>query len=267
METSALTEQTPKTAIDTLPQQVKPQAATAGHTDTANQPILQCQRLSKRYGHKQALENIELSLPQGKIIGLLGPNGSGKSTLIKLICGLIPISSGQILINGHKPGVESKKDIAYLPERSYLNNWMRVRDIINMFNDFYDDFSPERAKEMIENLHIDINARLKTLSKGTQEKIQLILVMSRNAKLFLLDEPIGGVDPAAREYIIKTIIKNYQEDATVLISTHIITDIEQVLDEAIFLNNGKIVVNSPVDTLREETGKSLDAMFREVFRC
>ncbi|MEG1537732.1 MAG: ABC transporter ATP-binding protein, partial [Clostridiales bacterium] len=194
-------------------------------------------------------------------------NGSGKTTLIKLACGLIHPTSGKILIKGQEPGIESKKLIAYLPEQSYLNGWMRVGDLIAMFKDFYSDFSPEKAREMLINLHIDEKERLKTLSKGTQEKIQLILVMSRNAKLFLLDEPIGGVDPAARDYILRTIIKNYNDQATVLISTHLISDVESILDQAIFLNQGKITVNASVDTLREQNGKSLDAMFREVFRC
>ncbi len=236
-------------------------------SENGSAPVLLCRGLSKRYGAKQALENIDLTLPQGKIVGLLGPNGSGKSTLLKLACGLIPPSSGQILIGGNKPGVESKKQISYLPEQSYLNGWMRVSDLVAMFADFYADFHTKAAWEMLENLHINGKDRLKTLSKGTQEKVQLILVMSRRARLYLLDEPIGGVDPAAREYILRTIIKNYDQQSTILISTHLISEVEQILDEAIFLNQGKIVVNAPVDTLREQSGKSLDAMFREVFRC
>lgn len=230
-------------------------------------PVLTASGLSKCYGKRLALDSVDLSLPRGRIIGLLGPNGSGKTTLLKLACGLLQPSAGQILIDGHKPGVHSKSVTAYLPEKTYLNDWMRVGELITFFGEIYSDFRRERAFEMMQNLGIEEGARLKTLSKGTQEKVQLILVMSREAQLYLLDEPIGGVDPAAREYIINTIIGNYNENATVLISTHIITDIERVLDEAIFLNRGKIMLQSTVDDLREQHGKSVDEMFREVFRC
>jgi ABC-2 type transport system ATP-binding protein len=230
-------------------------------------PVLQAFALSKRFGGLRALDGIDFSLPRGRIIGLLGPNGSGKTTLLKLACGLLQPSSGQILIEGQAPGIHSKSVTAYLPERSYLNDWMRVNELITFFGDFYADFRIHRAYEMLQALGIDERARLKTLSKGTQEKVQLILVMSREAQLYLLDEPIGGVDPAAREYIVNTIIGNYSESATVLISTHIITDIEQVLDDVIFLNRGKITLQSAVDGLRAEHGKSVDEMFREVFRC
>ena len=236
-------------------------------TEQEQPALLKCRGLSKNYGRHPALRELNFTLPRGRIVGLLGPNGSGKTTLLKLACGLIKPSAGQLYINGSAPGVASKKAVAYLPEKSYLNDWMRVRDIVKLFQDFYADFQPERARAMLSNLGIREDARLKTLSKGTQEKVQLIMVMSRNAELYLLDEPIGGVDPAAREYIINTIIGNYREDATVLISTHIITDIETVLDEVIFLDRGSIALQSSVDALREQSGKSVDQMFREVFRC
>ncbi|MCL2336632.1 MAG: ABC transporter ATP-binding protein [Firmicutes bacterium] len=229
--------------------------------------ILQTAALTKRYGSHLALDGLTFSLPTGGIIGLLGPNGSGKTTLLKLACGLLQPTTGQILIDGQPPGIHSKSVTAYLPEKSYLNDWMRVEQLITFFSEFYADFRTQKAYEMLQALGINPRARLKTLSKGTQEKVQLILVMSREAKLYLLDEPIGGVDPAAREYIVNTIIGNYNADATVLISTHIITDIEQVLDEVIFLNQGKITLQSAVDDIRAEHGKSIDEMFREVFRC
>ena len=230
-------------------------------------PLFEARRLCKRYHNKTALAGVNFALPRGRIIGLLGPNGSGKTTLLKLACGLIVPSEGELLINGRAPDVETKKIVAYLPEKTYLNDWMRVRDLIDMFDDFYADFNRERAFALVRDLHISEQARLKTLSKGTQEKIQLILVMSREAELYLLDEPIGGVDPAAREYIINTILGNYNENATVLISTHLINDVEAILDDVIFLREGSIYLNSSVDTLREQSGKSLDAIFREVFRC
>ena len=236
------------------------QAATAS-------PVLQAINLSKRFGKNPALHSIDFSLPRGRIIGLLGPNGSGKTTLLKLACGLLQPTCGQILINGRLPGVYSKSITAYLPEKAYLNDWMRVEGLIKFFSEFYPDFRTQRAYEMLQTLSISERARLKTLSKGTQEKVQLVLVMCRQAQLYLLDEPIGGVDPAAREYIVNTIIGNYSEDATVVISTHIITDIEQVLDEVIFLSQGQISLQSAVDDLRAEYGKSVDEMFREVFRC
>jgi len=237
------------------------------YLESEDEPVLRAESLSKRFGGNPALDDISFSLPRGKIVGLLGPNGSGKTTLLKLACGLLQPSAGRILINGRKPGVYSKSVTAYLPEKSYLNDWMRVEELVKFFSDFYIDFRAERAYEMLRDLSIDGRSRLQTLSKGTQEKVQLILVMSREAGLFLLDEPIGGVDPAAREYIINTIIGNYNENATVLISTHIITDIEQVLDEVIFLNRGKITLQAAVDELRLQRGKSVDELFREVFRC
>ena len=229
--------------------------------------ILECKNLVKSYGNKVALEGIDLSIKRGRIVGLLGPNGSGKSTLIKLANGLLTPTSGELLINGNKPGVETKKIVSYLPERTYLADWMKVSDIINFFKDFYEDFNVEKAYDMLSKLNINANDKLKTMSKGTKEKVQLILVMSREAELYFLDEPIAGVDPAARDYILNTIISNYNENATVVISTHLISDIEQILDDVIFISYGKIYLSKSVDEIREEEGKSVDALFREVFRC
>lgn len=216
---------------------------------------------------KTALNDLSLTIPKGKIIGLLGPNGSGKTTLIKIINGLLCPTKGSVLINGSKPGPATKARVSYLPERTYLQTGMKVKEIIAYFTDFYEDFKPERAKEMLASLGIDENDRIKTMSKGTREKVQLILVMSRDADLFVLDEPIAGVDPAARDYIIKTIITNYNENATVLLSTHLITDIENILDEVIFIKNGNLVLQTTVEDIREQKGKSVDAYFREVFAC
>lgn len=230
-------------------------------------PILECQELTKNYGNFSALSNLNLSLERGKIIGLLGPNGSGKSTLIKLINGLLTPTDGRILIDGLEPSPTTRKIISYLPERTYLSSWMKVKDIIAYFKDFYENFDANRAYEMLQHLQINPNVRLRTLSKGTKEKVQLILVMSRNADLYILDEPIGGVDPAARDYILNTIISNYNENASILISTHLITDIENILDQVIFLQNGQITLNASVDDIRINYGKSVDALFREVFKC
>ena len=230
--------------------------------------LAEIKNLTKRYpGGVLAIDNINLTLSAGKIIGLLGPNGSGKTTLIKILNGLLQPNSGAVAICGYVPGPETKAVISYLPEKTYLPDNMKVEDILEYFADFYEDFKPGTARAMLKNLGIDPNASLKTLSKGTREKVQLILVMSRDAKLFILDEPIAGVDPAARDYIIKTIITNYNENATVLLSTHIITDIENVLDEVIFLRNGQIVLHTTVEDVREQKGKSVDAYFREVFAC
>ena len=229
--------------------------------------ILECRNLVKSYGNKVALEGIDLSMKRGRIVGLLGPNGSGKSTLIKLANGLLTPTSGELLINGNKPGIETKKIVSYLPERTYLADWMKVSDIINFFKDFYEDFNVEKAYDMLSKFNINANDKLKTMSKGTKEKVQLILVMSREAELYFLDEPIAGVDPAARDYILNTIISNYNENATVVISTHLISDIEQILDDVIFISYGKIYLSKSVDEIREEEGKSVDALFREVFRC
>ena len=229
--------------------------------------LLTCTGLIKQYGSKTALDNLNLTLPRGRIIGLLGPNGSGKTTLIKLINGLLSPSAGHIYINGVEPSPETKKVVSYLPERTYFNSWMKVRDIIDFFCDFYTDFRRNRAEDMLQRLDIDPTARLSTMSKGTKEKVQLIMVMSRDADLYCLDEPIGGVDPAARDYILQTIISNYNENASVLISTHLISDIENVLDDVIFIQNGHIRLHTSVDAIREQEGKSVDALFREVFRC
>lgn len=228
--------------------------------------IVRCDHLSKRYGSITALNNISFTLESGKIVGLLGPNGSGKTTLIKLLNGLLTPTCGQIRISGIPIGVETKKRVAYLPDNSYLNSWMTVKQIIDYFTDFYRDFRPEVAYEMLKRLDISPKRKLKTLSKGNKEKVCLILVMSRNAQLYVLDEPIAGVDPAARDYVISTIINNYNPDATVLISTHLIADIEQVLDEVIFLKGGNLVLQKTVDEIRTEHGKSVDELFREVFK-
>lgn len=230
-------------------------------------PIISFQNLEKSFGKKKAIDDITLSIPSGRIIGLLGPNGSGKSTLFKLMNGLLQPTSGQVLIDGTAPSMESKKLISYLPERTYLNDWMKVGDILKFFADFYADFDLTKAKEMLKVLKLEEKHPLKTLSKGNKEKVQLILVMSRKSKVYLLDEPIGGVDPAARDFILSTILSNYQEDATMIISTHLISDIEKVFDDVILLNQGKIYDYDSVDNIREKTGKSVDELFREVFRC
>ncbi len=230
--------------------------------------LVKVENLTKVYEKKkQALNHLNLEISRGKIIGLLGPNGSGKTTLIKILNGLLQPTEGEVYINGQKPGPETKARVSYLPERTYLSASKRVSELLTYFADFYEDFRLERAKEMLTNLGIDENAKVKALSKGTREKVQLILVMSRDADLFILDEPIAGVDPAARDYIIKTIITNYNENATVLLSTHLITDIENILDEVIFIKDGNLVLQSTVEDIRENKGKSVDAYFREVFAC
>ena len=229
--------------------------------------IFECNNLTKTFGKNRALSGINLKIERGRIVGLLGPNGSGKTTILKLANALLTPTSGEILIDGKKPGVETKKIISYLPEKTYLNDWMRVHQIIELFSDFYENFKPEKAYSMLTRLHIDPNDRLKTMSKGTREKVQLILVMSREADLYLLDEPIGGVDPAARDYILDTIIKNYNENATVMISTHLISDVEKILDDVIFIKEGQVMLTSSVDDIRDQNGKSVDTLFREVFRC
>ena len=228
---------------------------------------LVCNDLSKSYGPVKALDHVNLNLEEGKIIGLLGPNGSGKTTLIKLASRLLVPTEGSITICGKEPSPETKAMVSYLPDRNYLPDWMNSGDLLDMFEDFFADFDRARAIEMLESLNIDMKMPLKKMSKGTKEKVQLILTMSRHAKLYLLDEPIAGVDPAARDYILRTIISNYDENATVLISTHLIADVENVLDEAIFLKEGHVVLHQGVDELKESTGKSVDEYFREVFRC
>ncbi len=228
--------------------------------------ILRVENLTKRFGNTTALNHINLKLESGKIVGLLGPNGSGKTTLIKLINGLLTANEGELFVAGKRPGPETKTMVAYLPDSIYLNSWMRVKQIVSYFKDFYEDFREDLAYEMLSRLGISPEMRLKSLSKGNKEKVCLILVMSRNAKLYVLDEPIAGVDPAARDYVISTIIQNYNPEATVLISTHLISDIEQILDEVIFIQNGDILLQKTLDEIREQNGKSVDELFREVFR-
>jgi len=229
--------------------------------------LVTCKNLTKTFGSTTALANINLDIEEGHIIGLLGPNGSGKTTLIKIMNGLLTPTAGEIYVREFPVGVASKKIISYLPDHTYLGGSMRVNEIIAFFKDFYEDFEEERAYDMLEKLNINPKQKLKTMSKGTKEKVQLILVMSRRADLYVLDEPIAGVDPAARDYILNTIITNYDEHASILISTHLIADIENILDQVIFIKNGQIVRNSSVESIREEEGKSVDALFREVFKC
>lgn len=223
--------------------------------------------LTKRYGKKTALNHLDLDIPAGRIIGLLGPNGSGKSTLIKLLCGLLVPSSGQIRIAGNAPGIATKTCVSYLPERTYLPDTIRIRELVSFFADFYEDFDRQKALDMLDVLRLSPDSPLKTLSKGSREKVQLIMVMSRRAKLYILDEPIAGVDPAARDFILKTIIRDYQEDASILISTHLISDIEPILDDVIFLKEGRLLLSSSVEDIRDAEHRSVDAYFREVFSC
>lgn len=231
--------------------------------------LVECRGLTKSYpgSRRPAVADLDFTLESGRIVGLLGPNGSGKTTIIKMMNGLLRPTKGEVLIDGSAPGPDTKKVVSYLPERTYLEAQKTVADIIDFFDDFYEDFRPERAEKMIASLGIDKSARLKALSKGTKEKVQLILVMSRDAKLYILDEPIAGVDPAARDYIIRTIINNYNKDATVLICTHLISDIEDILDEVVFLKNGHLVLRATKEEIKEKYGVSVDRHFREVFAC
>ena len=229
--------------------------------------LLECKSLCKSYDDKQVLKDVNLKIPRGKIIGLLGKNGMGKTTLLKLINDLLTPTSGEVLINGKNPGVESKKIISYLPEKTYLDREMKVSDAIKYFEEFYDNFDSERAKKLLKDLDLDVNSKISKMSKGMQEKLQLILVMSRNAELYILDEPLGGVDPATRDYILDTILSNFSEGATVIISTHLIADIERILDEVIFIDKGKIVVTSSADELRNKENASIDEIFRRYFKC
>ena len=229
--------------------------------------IVQISGLNKSYGYKQIIKDMNLNLEGGKIIGRLGPNGSGKSTLIKILGGVLKPDSGNVTIDGKQIGIDTKRIVSYLPERTYLSPSMKVREAISMFADFYEDFRTERAEEMLNRLNINLNDTIKSLSKGTREKVQLVLVMSRDALVYLLDEPMGGVDPAAREYILKTILSNYNENACVIISTHLISDVEKVLDQVLFIQNGNVILNSTVDEIRDEKKESVDALFREVFTC
>ena len=230
-------------------------------------PVLEIKNVHKKYLSHSVLEGVGFSIPRGKIVGLLGPNGCGKTTILKLISGLLQLDEGEIRINGICPGQQTKSMISYLPERSYLNDWMKISDILNLFSDFYADFDRKRAEQMLTDLKISKEEKLKPMSKGTKEKLQLILVMSRRASLYLLDEPIGGVDPATREYILHTILKNFDENSSILITTHLIQDVETIFDQVLFLNQGKIVIDGEVDEIREKYGKSIDGLFREVFRC
>ncbi len=229
--------------------------------------VLECKGLSKRYGSLQALEDVNLTIEPGRVVGLLGPNGSGKTTLIKLANGLLTPDGGEILVRGKAPCAETKAAVSYLPDKVHLPEWMTVAQLMELYAEFYADFDRERCADMIGRLNLPEKQRLSQMSKGTKEKVQLILVMSRRAKLYLLDEPIGGVDPATRDYILDTIIRNYDPEAAVVISTHLISDVENVLDEVIFVNGGKVVLQSGVDEIREKHGKSVDALFREVFKC
>lgn len=229
--------------------------------------VLECRNLTKRFGGFTALKQINLKLERGRIIGLLGPNGSGKTTMIKLLNGLIVPTEGEILVNGLTPCPETKARVSYLPDNNYLSNWMKVSQIVDYYGDFYEDFDKKKAYDMLANLELNPDQRFKTMSKGMKEKVQLVLVMSRDADLYCLDEPIGGVDPATREYILRTIISNYAEDATVLISTHLISEVERVLDEAVFIKKGELVRHSSVEEIRNTYGMSVDALFREEFKC
>ena len=229
--------------------------------------ILECHGLTKRYGKALALDHIDLSVDPGRIVGLLGPNGSGKSTFIKLATGLLRPQEGEILLDGKAPGKYTKSIVSYLPDKEFLPDWMNITQLMNLYKDFYQDFQASRAQEMIDSLQIDRKQSLKKMSKGTREKVQLILTMSRDAKIFLLDEPIAGVDPAARDNILHTILNNYQPESMILISTHLIADVESILDEAIFIKKGEILFHKPTDQIREESGLSVDGYFREVFKC
>ncbi|MBR6949999.1 MAG: ABC transporter ATP-binding protein [Bacilli bacterium] len=232
-----------------------------------NMELLKITNLNKSFDKKEILKDVNISLPKGKIVGLLGKNGAGKTTLIKLINDLLTPTSGEILINGNKIGVESKKIISYLPERTYLNKQMKVSEVIEFFSDFYDNFDADKAKKLLKDLNLDINQKLTKMSKGMQEKVQLVLVMSRNADLYILDEPLGGVDPATRDYILDTILSNFNEGASVIISTHLISDIERILDEVIFIDDGKIILQSDADKLRRKEKGSIDEIFRRMFKC
>ena len=228
--------------------------------------ILEARNLTKNYGSTLGLSNLSLSLEGGKIIGLLGSNGSGKTTLLKMIAGILQPTSGTITVNGMPVGTETKKIVSYLPERTYLNSWMRISDILDYFEDFYADFDKTAALRMLASLGVDEREKLKTLSKGTREKVQLVLVMARKAKVYLLDEPIAGVDPVAREFILETILANKAPDSTILISTHLIADVEKILDRFVFIRDGQLLMMQDVEKVKE-SGKTVDELFREVYRC
>lgn len=229
--------------------------------------LLQCKNITKNYGDKEILKNINLTISSGKIIGLLGKNGTGKTTLIKLINGLLTPTSGEILVNGKPLGIESKLSISYLPERTYLDKSMTVNDTVKYFTEFYQNFNQDKAYKLLKDLNLDCNQKLEKMSKGMQEKVQLVLVMSREADLYILDEPLGGVDPATRDYILNTILSNFKDGSSVLISTHLISDIERILDEVIFIDSGKIILQEDADTLRNKEKESIDEIFRRKFKC
>ncbi|HEY5562137.1 MAG TPA: ABC transporter ATP-binding protein [Clostridiaceae bacterium] len=229
--------------------------------------LIEIEALTKKYEGKLALDSLSFNLSEGKIVGLLGPNGSGKTTLIKILAGIMKGYEGSVLIEGHAPGAYTKAIVSYLPDKTYLSSWMKVRDVVDMFSDFYADFDKSKALELLKRLNIELGLNVSKLSKGTYEKVQLVIVMSRRARLYLLDEPLGGVDPAARDVIIDTILTNYNEKSTVLLSTQLIQDVERVFDEVIMLKEGKIFIHDEVDNIRSEYGKSMDELFREVFKC
>lgn len=229
--------------------------------------LLECKHLCKSYGSKSVLKDINLTIPRGKIVGLLGRNGQGKTTLIKLINDLLTPTSGEVLVNGKHIGVESKEIISYLPERTYLDKTMTLNDVVKYFKEFYDNFDSKKAFKLFNDLDLDINQKLSSMSKGMQEKVQLVLVMSREADLYILDEPLGGVDPATRDYILDTILTNFNEGASIIISTHLISDIERILDEVIFIEKGRVVLSSSTDELRQKENASIDEIFRRSFKC
>ena len=233
----------------------------------SNMKLLEIKDLNKTFDKKEILKDVNLTVSSGKIVGLLGKNGAGKTTLIKLINDLLTLTSGEILINGEKVGVETKKRVSYLPERTYLNRQMKVAEVIEFFKDFYEDFDDEKAIKLLKDLDLDINQSLSKMSKGMQEKVQLVLVMSRKADLYILDEPLGGVDPATRDYILDTILSNFNENASVIISTHLISDIERILDEVIFIDKGRVALQSDADKLRNKEKSSIDEIFRRMFKC
>ena len=229
--------------------------------------LLECKNVSKNYGRKKALNKVSLEIPEGRIIGLLGKNGAGKSTLIKLINDLLVLDEGSILFEGKPIGVDSKEHISYLPERTYLDKTMKVSEVIKLFKEFYKDFNEEKALKLLKDLDLDIETRINKMSKGMQEKLQLVLVMSREASLYILDEPLGGVDPATRDYILDTILTNFKEGSSIIISTHLISDIERILDDVLFIDKGKIVLSSSADSLRKKEKASIDEVFRRMFKC
>jgi ABC-2 type transport system ATP-binding protein len=229
--------------------------------------LVEISNLTKKYEGKIALDDISFSISQGRIVGLLGPNGAGKTTLIKILTGVLCDFQGSVIIDGQKPGAYTKSIVAYLPDKTYLSSWMKVSDTIDLFSDFYEDFDKFKAKELMKRLKIELGQKVTKLSKGTYEKVQLVIVMSRRAKLYVLDEPLGGVDPASRDVILDTILKNYNENSTVLLSTQLISDVERIFDSVIILKDGQVFINDEVDRVREKSGKSIDEFFREVFKC